>query len=160
MVTTYVSITPEDWSLCIQVANARQVSSIKKKGRDNLYKKNGWLEEHSVHVVGCVGELAVAKAIGVTWSGDVDTFKLPDLPGNIQVRHRSNPNWDLIVRQDAKDDEVYVLSRGMPPGIIEVAGWIKAGDAKQEQWLKDWGNYGKPSYFVPSDALNRMEDLK
>lgn len=159
MSSRYVSLNADEWSLCVQVANSRQVSSIKKGGRDNLYKKKGWLEEFDIHIAGCVGELAVAKVIGVTWTGSVDTFKAPDLGGDIQVRHRTNPLWDLIVRSVDKDQERFVLSRGMPPGLIEVAGWIRGIDAKREEFLKDWGNYGKPSYFVPAYKLNDMETI-
>lgn len=157
--SSYISISPDEWSLCVQVANSRQVSSIKRGSSDALYKKSGWLEEFNIHIAGCVGELAVAKVLGVTWSGSVDTFKLPDLEGGVQVRHRTNPLWDLIVRHGDSDSEKFVLSRGMPPGLIEVAGWIVGSDAKKEEYLKDWGNYSKPSYFVPAYKLNKMETI-
>lgn len=154
----YITIDPDEWSLCVQVANARQVSSTKKKGRDSVNKKGGWLEEFTPHIIGCVGELAVAKAIGVSWTGSVDTFKtVPDLEGGVQVRHRSNPTWDLIVRKNDSDTDIFILSRGMPPGAIEVVGWIKGSDAKNEEWLKDYGNFGKPAYFVPTWALKEIK---
>jgi hypothetical protein len=157
LVSRYVTISADEWSLCVQVANARQVSSIKKKGKDTVNKKQGWLEEFTPHIIGCVGEMAVAKALGVTWTGSVDTFKtVSDLSGNIQVRHRSDPRWDLIVRKNDSDSDVFILSRGMPPGAIEVVGKIRGGDAKREEWLQDKGGYGRPAYFVPSHAL---EDL-
>lgn len=157
----YVTISPDEWSLCVQVANARQVSSIKKKGRDSVNKKDGWLEEFNKHIIGCVGELAVAKVIGVSWTGSVDTFKTEsDLSGNIQVRHRSNPVWDLIVRTNDSDDDIFVLSRGMPPGAVEVAGWITGEAAKRTEWLRDYGGYGRPSYFVDCAHLKPMEELK
>lgn len=160
-VSKYVTISPDEFSLCVQVANARQVSSIKKKGRDSVNRKNNWVEELDKHIIGCIGELAVAKVIGVTWTGSVDTFKTEsDLSGNIQVRHRSNPVWDLIVRTNDNDDDVFVLSRGIPPGAVEVAGWIKGKHAKREEWLRDYGGYGRPSYFVDSAHLKPMEELK
>lgn len=157
----YTTISPDEFSLCVQVANARQVSSLKKKGKDSVNKKNNWVEELDKHIMGCIGELAVAKVIGVTWTGSVDTFKTEsDLSGNIQVRHRSNPVWSLIVRTNDSDDDIFVLSRGMPPGAIEVAGWMKGKDAKRDEWLSDPGGYGRPSYFVDSAHLQPMEELK
>lgn len=154
----FISISPDEWSLCVQVANARQVSSLKSKGKDSVFNKGGWLEEFSPHIVGCVGEMAVAKALGATWTGSVDTFKtVADLGHNIQVRHRTNPSWDLIVRSNDKNDDAFVLSRGMPPGAIEVVGWIRGVEAKKEEWLKDYGGYGKPSYFVPSSELKEIK---
>ena len=157
----YTTISPDEFSLCVQVANARQVSSIKKKGRDSVNRKSGWLEELDKHIMGCIGELAVAKVIGVSWTGSVDTFKNEsDLLGGIQVRHRSNPVFDLIVRENDNDDDVFILSRGLPPGAIEIAGWMKGRDAKRKEWLRDPGGYGRPSYFVDCAHLQPMEDLK
>ena len=161
VMSKYTTISPDEFFLCVQVANARQVSSIKKKGKDSVNRKNNWVEELDKHIIGCIGELAVAKVIGVTWTGSVDTFKTEsDLSGNIQVRHRSNPVWDLIVRTNDSDDDIFVLSRGMPPGAIEVAGWMKGKDAKRDEWLSDPGGYGRPSYFVDSAHLQPMEELK
>lgn len=156
----YITIDPDEWSLCVQVANARQVSSIKKGGRDTLSKKDGWLEEFTPHIIGCVGELAVAKALGVSWTGSVDTFRsVADLGKNIQVRHRKNPDFDLIVRGNDKDNDVFILSRGLPPGAIEVVGWILGRDAKREEWIKDYGNYNRKAHFIPSNELHSIESL-
>ena len=156
----YTTISPDEFSLCVQVANARQVSSIKKKGKDSVNRKNNWVEELDKHIIGCIGELAVAKVLGVTWTGSVDTFKTEsDLSGNIQVRHRSNPNFDLIVRDNDKDDDAFVLSRGLPPGAIEIVGWIFGKDAKKEKWLKDYGNYNRKAHFIPSEELHTIESL-
>ena len=153
----YISISPDEFSLCVQVANARQTSSLKSKGRDSVFKKNGWLEELTPHIIGCVGEMAVAKALGISWTGSVDTFNtVADLGKNLQVRHRSNPNWDLIVRTNDKSDDIFVLSRGMPPGAVEVVGWIRGSEAKDDKWLKDVGGYGRPSYFIPAHALKEI----
>lgn len=157
----YTTISPNEWSLCVQVANARQVSAIKSKRKDSVNPKKGWLEEFNKHIIGCVGELAVAKVIGVSWTGSVDTFKTEaDLGSNIQVRHRSNPAYDLIVRENDNDDDIFILSRGMPPGAIEISGWIRGRDAKKKEWIRDFGNFGKPSYFVDCAHLQPMEDLK
>ena len=155
----YTSISPDEWSLCVQVGHAREMDSIKRKGKDNLNKKDNWLDELNPHIVGCVGELAVAKVIGVSWTGDVGTFaSKSDLSGNVQVRHRTNPTWQLIVRDKDKDDDLFILSRGMPPSLVEVVGWIQGRDAKNAEWLKDYGNYGKPSFFVPDNQLKSMEE--
>ena len=100
----------------------------------------------------------MAKALGVSWTGSVDTFRsVPDLEGGVQVRHRSNPSWDLIVRHNDKDSDTFILSRGLPPGAIEVVGWITGKEAKNEEWLKDYGNFNKPAFFVPTWALKEIK---
>lgn len=156
----YTIISPDEFSLCVQVANARQVSSLKKKGKDSVNRKSNWVEELDKHIIGCIGELAVAKVVGVTWSGSVDTFKTEsDLGDNLQARHRSNPNFSLIVRDNDKDNDVFILSRGLPPGAVEIVGWIRGEDAKKPEYIKDYGSYGRPAYFVPDNKLMSIDLL-
>lgn len=106
----------------------------------------GW----GVDIEGAAAELAVAKALGVYWSGQ-DT---PDCDGDIrageQVRHTERPNGCLIVHKKNADDHKFYLVTGIMP-TMNVVGWIMGRDAKQEQWWRT--NVPKPAYFVPQSAL-------
>lgn len=156
----FVSITLTEFVTAAGVALDRTKQTINKNSTDSLRKKN-WLDNYTTHITGCIGELAVAKCLDIQWDRSVGTYKSrPDLGVNIEVRHRSNPEFQLIVRNDDKDDSVYILSRGMPPNVIEVVGWIHGAEAKNSAYLKDHGGYGRPAYFVPDDMLNPMEQLK
>lgn len=154
----YTTITPDEWKLACQVGLDRAVSAIKRKLKDSVNKKKNWLDDLDQHVKGAVGELAASKVLGVQWTGSVDTFKsASDLDGNIEIRFRSNPEWDLIVRED-RDDAKLVLVRGMPPGAIEVAGWIMGKDAKQDRWKARHGGL-REAYFVPAGELRDVGEL-
>lgn len=154
----FTTISPDEWKLCCQVGIDRAVSAIKKNLKDSVNRKKTWLDDLSYHIMGTVGELAASKVIGVQWTGSVDTFKSEsDFPGGVEIRFRSNPEHDLIVRED-RDDSRMVLVRGLPPGVVEVAGWILARDAKQEKWKQTYGNL-RPAFFVPASELNPMETL-
>ena len=155
-----VHIDADEFSLCAHVGLQRLVSAIKYSRQDKVKRKRDWAESLNVHVLGALGEMACAKALGISWTGSVDTFKtVSDLRGDIEVRHRSNPTWDLIIRDSDKSDKVYVLTRGIPPDEVEVVGYIQGHAGKKNEYKKDWGKWGE-AYFIPADALHPIEELK
>lgn len=129
----------------------RQCESIIKGLKDaNCETENGW----QVHVEGALGELAFAKALGLYWDGSVNTFKTGADVGGIQVRTRSKPSYELIVRDNDRDEDWFALVRGKCP-TYTVVGCIRARDAKKYEFRKAYGN-GKPAFFVPDSALKRF----
>lgn len=153
-----VELSPDEFAMCVYVANDRQRGAA-KAGKRNAVKRRDWVESVTTHIHGCVGELAAAKVLGIQWTGSVDTFKeFGDLRGNIEVRHRTNKQWDLIVRSSDPNDRLYVLTRGTPPDLVEVVGYIQGHLAKQEKWKKNYGNKGD-AYFVPASELLPITDL-
>lgn len=153
-----VTLNEDEFDLCVQVGLRRQHSAIAKRLKDSVKSKRDWVDALGGHVKGAIGEMAVAKALGLSWTGSVDVFKSASDVGHLEVRHRSNPVWDLIVRDDDNSDSVFVLSRGLPPGAIEVCGWIKGADAKNARWRQQYGGL-RPAYFVPAEELQPLETL-
>lgn len=128
----------------------RHVSALRRKLPDkNGHDGAGW----NLHIEGACGEMAAAKALGMFWSGSINTFKDGgDIGRSIQVRTRSRLDYDLIVRPDDPLDAVFILVLGMAPKF-DVAGWILGGAARREEWLASHG--GRPeAWFVPRGALN------
>ena len=119
------------------------------------------------NIEGAIGEMAVAKALGVYWSGSVDTFKnLLDIE-NFEIRCRTRPNYELFVRPHDPGDRWYLLvlgesdnrkEEGKPP-IYRVVGVMRGSDAKRPEWLKNPGKGFKPAYFVPTDQLIDIENF-
>jgi hypothetical protein len=150
-----IELTKEEFAYAAQIGRLRQEEALRK----NLPDKYGFdgVGGLAVHVEGAAGELAVAKALNITWDATVNTFKsLADLVSNIEVRTRSKDYYDLLVRSDDKDESLFVLVTRKSPRTFDVVGWIKAKDAKQEQWVKTHGNR-PPAYFVPKTVLQNME---
>jgi hypothetical protein len=143
-----------DWfevAMASHVGWLRQVHSL-KDNRKSGAKLNtaGWTE----HCEGACGEYAVAKFLGITWNGSVDTFKADDLPG-IQVRTRSKHDYELIVRKHDTEETNWILVTGVAPDFW-VRGWMPGSKAKQSQWLRDYG--GRPeAYFIPTKELLPMD---
>lgn len=155
----FTTVTPDEWKMCCHVALDRHVSAVKKKLKDSVNKKRNWLDDFRFHVMGAVGELAASKVLGIPFSGSVDTFKeQPDLQ-DVEIRFRSNAEWQLILRDNDSDTARYVLARGLPPGAIEIVGWMYGKDGKRPEFKANHGNY-REAYFVPDSMLRDIKELK
>jgi len=108
-------------------------------------------------IEGACGEVAFAKVANVYYDGSVNTFTKGGDVGKVQIRTRRKPTYELIIRPHDRDDDVFVLVRGVAPRY-QVVGWLVAREAKRAEWLHDYGD-GAPAYFVPDGALRPIEDL-
>ena len=133
----------------------RHIESLEK----GLKHKHGKPEDKNWedHIEGACGEYAAALALREIYEPTVNTFKAPDLLSGYQVRTRSRHYYDLIVRKNDSDDEIFILVTGQAPNYV-VRGWLHGCDAKKEEWFKDYGNR-PPAYFVPESELHSIEEL-
>lgn len=108
-----------------------------------------------LHIEGCLGEMAVAKALNVFYLPDTMSFGLPDV-GTLHVRTRSKHDYELLIR--SKDPHgIYVLVTGCTPTFV-VRGWFRREDV-QDIWLQTHGN--RPAaWFIPQVRLESIHDLK
>lgn len=136
-----------------QVGVMREIADI-KKGRVNQYAGGrNWQNQ----VAGALGECAAAKGIQVYWSMGVNTYQEPDV-GIYQVRTRPKHEFDLILREQDKDDEIFILVTGKNDKYI-LQGWILGSYGKQKRYLKDPTGKRPAAYFVPQKDLELMERL-
>jgi len=136
------------------VGVSRNVEALRKGCQNRMPINDEW----SIHILGALGECAFAKATNRYWNGSVNTFRSGgDVGESIQVRTRSKHGYDLIVRRDDRDDDVFVLVTGGPHDF-EVRGWMLGKDAKTGKFMANYGNYGE-AYFVPSRELRPVQEL-
>lgn len=110
-----------------------------------------------LHIEGACGEIAYAKARGIYFEPRINSYKGADFGLNVQVRTRSDPSYDLLIRDNDNPEHFYVLVTGMAP-TYTVVGWIKGADAMmQPAWRKDWGGRGE-AWFVPQLALTPFKE--
>jgi len=149
-----VTLTPYELMQGATAGVLRNVMSI-----NHDYNKSVTGQEWQVHIEGACGEIAVAKAMGKYWGGSVNTFKAKgDLDGTgWEIRTRSKHHYELMIRENDPNDRVFILVTGKAPNY-RVHGWIKASDAKRQEWKKDYGGHGE-AYFVPKVALKNLEEL-
>ena len=152
-----VVLSPQELFQAAQLGTLRQYQSMIRNNRDTVWEKP-FHEALSAHVVGAVGEMAVAKYMGTWFPFTEGAYKLPDL-WDLEIRTRTKDDWDLLVRPNDPDASVYI-GVTLAGGEACIQGYIGGNDAKREEWLNDWGNRGRPVYSVPKSALKHISILK
>ena len=188
-----IDLNEDEMARAERTAHLRQDEAV-KAGRPDRHGYDG-KDGYKIHLLGCAGELAFCKALGVPWPASVNTFQQPDLIlrcdlGDLeaaerastpelcrllglicgamsvntsqtdyqipcQIKTRSEHWYDLMVRPNGKNDEVFIHVTGEPPHMV-IRGWMIGRDAKQPQWMKYYGD--RPgAWFVPENALNRLD---
>lgn len=146
----------EDIRYATVTAKARQNEAV-AAGRPDRHGYKG--DGYSVHLLGSLGELAVCRLLGVAWDASVNTFKKPDVLDIIQVRTRSRDDYDLLVRGNDANDEIFVhVTLNQAQAHLTIHGAIEGGDAKQPQWRQTYGGR-PPAYFVPATVMQPLEPL-
>jgi hypothetical protein len=149
-----------EWYEAMQAALVgvqRQMAALYRHRREahGASGADGWTK----HIEGAAGELVVAKVTGRYWGAHVNRFRGagPDVAGGLEVRTRSDPSYDLPVRDDDDDAAIFVLVLGQCP-TYTVVGWILGLDAKRPQWRQTYGGRDA-AYFVPQAHLHAMDTL-
>lgn len=147
-----VILTPAELLVAATVGVARHIQALKERRPDRHGARcdDGW----SLHIEGAAGEMAAARAMGRYWDAPVGTYRVGGDIGELQVRTRSDPSYELLIRPNDRDSDVFVLVTGRAP-YFTVHGWITGADAKQAQWVKTHGGR-PPAYFVPHAALRPL----
>lgn len=144
------TVVMDEWDIVDAASKAvrRQAQNL-TRGRKDAYglKGAGWNE----HLVGALGEAAVAMFYNVHWSGAIGDITAKDV-GRIQVRTRSEAWHNLILHDRDPDDDYFILVHYDAPKF-HLLGWIKAIDGKKPEFWKDPAG-GRPAFFIPQDALN------
>ena len=130
----------------------RHIENLKKKRGDRYganKQGNGW----QIDIVGALGEMALAKALGFYWEGK-GRLSAPDV-GPLQVRTCSDNRHHLLLHPGDDDDRRFYLVVAKTPHF-EIAGWILGRDGKRDEFWQERVQ-GRPAYFVPPSALNHPE---
>jgi hypothetical protein len=149
-----VNLSSWEMLMAAQAGVLRQVENLQKK-RVPAYgvgANNDW----QLHIEGCMGEYALAKYLGIHWSGKGQLRK-PDV-GVFDVRTRSRDNYELIIHPEDPDDRIFWLVCGRN-GAYSIKGWILARDGKKKEYWKDPAGRN-PAYFVPQSALHSPGELE
>lgn len=148
-----VTLSWNEVAMASDVGRRRQLSSLRQGLTDKHgFSGDGW----GAHIEGALGEMAVAKCLGIYWDGSVNTFKANDLPG-LQVRTRSQHTYDLIIRRDDPPGDRYLLVTGRCPHY-SLRGWIAGADGQRPEYLAAHGGRER-AFFVPPSALHDISTL-
>jgi hypothetical protein len=100
------------------------------------------------HITGALGELTVAKALGIYWDPNIggNDHGAGDV-GRFEVRATTRTPAGLVIRERDRDAAAFVLVTGTPPRLC-IRGWCFARDAKRPEYARDG------EYFVPAALLD------
>jgi hypothetical protein len=113
-----------------------------------------------MHYIGCVGEIIVAKLLGLEDWLFIDEAPItgsPDLPGGIDVKTRPKHGYDLLIQRRDSPRKRYVLVTFQNEEAI-VVGWLPGSEAMRDEYIKAY-RQGRPCYCVPQAALRPIEEL-
>jgi len=156
-----IKLSHSEKALAIAEGERRQAVNM---AQGKLGRNNGPAHGENalrVHVLGAGGEMAVASYLGLKDEVFQETEAnrgSSDLPFDIDVKTRSRHYYDLICLLDEREDKTLVLVT-VENREIRLHGWIRAIEAKREQWKKEYVP-GRPCYFVPKENLRPIEELK
>lgn len=132
----------------------RELAAIVKARQDanGTPERDAW----GLHIGGCLGELAVAKWLGVYWDGAFRQKLVAGDVGALEVRYTDWTNGRLLIKEKDADDAAYLLVTG--PSLQQcftIRGWIVGGDAKKDVWHVELER-GRPCYAVPQAVLSPL----
>jgi hypothetical protein len=155
-----ITLTWAEMLIAANIGVMRNVQSLKLgRGRmDSLTTQFGGMDyAWSTNIEGAAGEMAVAKHLGLFWSGAVGDIKANDV-GPYQVKTNTSRKWDDLILRDWNDpNKIYIGVLSFVPKFV-ITGWIAGSDGMKKEFHRD-GVPGMPAYFVPRSLLKPMSDL-
>lgn len=153
-----VTLTWAEMQIAYMVAGQRRIMNM-KKGLAGRYGAPEGEGSEELDLIAARGEMAVAKALNLFWSGTVGDYGAVDVGGLIEVRTRTKHWHALILHPDDNDALPFVLADASNPPNIRLAGWIMAKDGKKDEFWSDPSQKNRPAYFVEQKHLLPMEEL-
>ncbi|QDP52176.1 MAG: hypothetical protein Unbinned2902contig1001_18 [Prokaryotic dsDNA virus sp.] len=160
-----VTLTPAELSIGSTVGLQRQLKCLQNSrvGKSLKDYKEYWgnpgakgLWGNSIE--GALGEIAVAKYLGVYPSG-ISGYDSTDVGEHYEVRTRPHPRDILFMKKRDKKDKYYILVIGSY-GIYQLKGWVSAPEVfAHEEWYHNNNGRTSTSYWVPDEALHDIRTL-
>src|SRR5215203_569659 len=136
------------------VGATREIDNLFSGKRDRYGAKpeGGWQK----HLCGACGEKVAARFLDHYWSGNLGQFRAPDV-AEIQIRTSTSDTGDLILHEEDKDNDRFILVTGIGPRFT-VRGWLFAREGKLRKWWRDPAK-DRPAFFVPQSELHPMAEF-
>lgn len=112
-----------------------------------------------IDLIACRGEMAVAKALNLYWSGTVGDYGAPDVGGFLDVRTCQGKGHSLILHKE-DPNRPFVLAWHESETCVHLIGWTMARDVQREEFWRDPTGEGRWAYFVPQSELRRVGELE
>ena len=167
-----IELTAGDAHQAVLIGLQRHASNQQAGRQEFNGAGQGTRSSPRIHVAGVLGEIAVARALGlpfdpaerVVYRRDSD-----DLAPGLEVRTRTRRHYDeLYVHEKDRPGLIYVLAKLDAPTpdeegaydlssrIVEIAGWISSQEA---MLVRRRVNFGKPNWACHQRHLHPIDEL-
>lgn len=151
-----ITLTLPEMLTGTNLGTIRQYASDK---RGSKYSE-GFTEEKMTalasHIEGALGEVCVAKALGLYFEPTVNTYGKADIGEDIGVRTTNKNGHGLLIRERDNPDHFYYLVIGSAPHY-RVCGWVRGGDAKVDEYLAPHIEGKRRVWRIPEEKLNSID---
>lgn len=160
MNTAFVTVSKDE--LDGAVAHGKELHRLAiEAGRPDRHGLKNSTDE--IHVLGAIGEMVVAKFLGVAWepTQDFNERGKGDVTndGRYEVRCTRRRNGRLIVRDNDHDDRPYILVTHHDDYTFAIRGWMLGRDAKKFPKIELVPGRA-PQHVVLQSELNPAEGIK
>lgn len=155
-----VELTKYELKYAEYIAKMRNTEALKVGKKNKFGLPNTEDDDLQIHKIGAAGEMALAKAMNWYFNGHINTYKIGYDVYKTQVRTATKSSHRLIVREDDKSDDIFVLvlKDENNEQKFQIKGWLKGSQAKNNKYLQNPHNW-KLAYFVPQSELNPISTL-
>ena len=166
MCTPSVKLSEREMLLAASSGIQREVECLRSSGSgestiSNYEKKNNSIGPGGLwnnHVEGALGEIAVAKYLGL-YPGGITDKDATDVGDHYEVRTRPLKYQELFVKKKDKPDKYYILVQGSY-GAYTICGWISAYEAfAHPDWYHNNESKTSMHYWVPHQFLYSISTL-
>lgn len=148
-----VNLTFDELDYAAKAGVNRRIRGIQKNRRPNQIDRPEWEQKWwQTDIIGCIGEMAVAKMFGLAWldtENDVNGCDVLDY----QVRTIENPNASLRVRSHDSLTDTYILAQVRKASVL-IHGYSTGQYVRQhgrEEFEHCW--------TIPKEELWNVTDL-
>ena len=151
---TSVRVTSPELLQASYAGCMRVVTSLKRDAKGRYGATESMDGRWQADIIGCIGELVVAKLLDKFWSGAIGTYTPGDV-GDYEVRATSKPtNTSLLLHPPDADEKLFFLVIPTPdPKVFDVHGPIRARYGKLRDYWRTVG--GRSAFFVPRELVEQ-----
>ena len=152
-----VRLTWSEMMIAHMVAGQRIVLNAKNGAKPKHGAPEG-IAGDMIHVLSTRGEMVVAKAFNLYWSGASGDYKAVDVGGLIEVRTVPVSTHRLMLHPDDKELPTVLVDASRSPEF-RLCGWLMGQDGKRQDWWEDPTGKDRPAFFVPHASLLPLKKL-